>query len=138
MSARVASVRNVTRGLDLGTEILIADSWWTRARGFLGRTEPDNGHGILLIPCSSIHMMGMGFPVDVAFLGPDLRVLSLHHDVQPGLRTRRHAGATSTLELKSGRLSQTGTVVGDLLEIHDPGRDLSMSPSATSFKGEHP
>ena len=138
MSARVASVKNVTRGLDLGTDVLIADGWWARARGYLGRKQPDRFQGILLVPCRSIHMMGVRFPLDVVFLSHELRVLSLHHEVQPGLRTRSHPEANSTLELRAGRLVETGTVVGDVLEIHDTDRHVSTGPAAASFKGEHP
>ena len=34
----------------------------------LGRPAPRPGEGLLLTPCSSVHMYGMRFPLDVAFL----------------------------------------------------------------------
>ncbi len=34
----------------------------------LGRPAPKAGEGLLLTPCQSVHMYGMRFPLDVAFL----------------------------------------------------------------------
>lgn len=136
MPTRVASVHNVTRGVDLATEVLVADSWLTRARGYLGRREPEDHQGILLVRCKSIHMLGVGFPLDIILLGVDQRVVAVHHRVKPGFRTCRHRDAHSTLELKAGRADMTGTSVGDVLRVLDATRSLTRDPVVLRFEGE--
>lgn len=136
MSSHVASVHNVSRGVDLGTEVRIADRWLSRARGYLGRPEPHRHQGMLLTPCRSIHMIGVRFALDIVFLDRDLRVLAVHHRVRPGFRTRSHTGATSVLELRAGRIAETCTTVGDVLEIRVVDRSENADPIAAGFKGE--
>ena len=135
---RFGSVHNVTRDACLGTHILIADGWRARLRGYLGRREPEQHEGILLLPCSSIHMLGVRFALDVVFLDSEMRVLALHEAVQPGFSARSHPGAAATLELRAGRVRETHTAVGDVLEIQELGTHDAVLPAAASFKGDRP
>ena len=45
-----------------------AESVWERGRGLLGRTPLDWNQGFWIEPCSSVHTIGMGYPLDLAFL----------------------------------------------------------------------
>jgi uncharacterized membrane protein (UPF0127 family) len=108
-------VTNVTRGTVVGTDVYFAATWWGRARGWLGHPEPANGAGLLLSPCKGIHMVGMKFPIDVAFLDKGGNVVAVYAALQPWQRTRIHNNAQTALELPNGTLAKTGTVVGDLL-----------------------
>jgi uncharacterized protein len=109
-------VDNLDRDVVLGDQVGVADGWWSRCRGLLGRRELPAGHGLLLSPCGAIHMLGMAFPVDVAFLDRRRIVLALRHALRPGLRAATQRGAAYALELPSGTLRQTGTVPGDRLD----------------------
>src|SRR5512141_1094103 len=40
----------------------------TRARGLLGKRGLNDGEGILIEPCSSVHTMFMRFTIDVVYL----------------------------------------------------------------------
>jgi uncharacterized protein len=112
---RVVRVVNARLGRELGARIGMADSWLTRLRGMLARPEPANGEGLFLTPCSSVHMYGMRFPLDVAFLDRSGTVVAIYPSLAPGSRSRWHRNAAHALELRSGALSQSGTAVGDLL-----------------------
>ncbi|HEX3235414.1 MAG TPA: DUF192 domain-containing protein [Gemmatimonadales bacterium] len=112
---RLVQVINADRGVELGRRIALADHWLSRLRGLLGRPEPQPGEGLLLVPCRSVHMMGMRYPIDVAFLDSDRRVLSIHCGLRPGPRTAGIRGARYALELPSGTLDATGTVPGNRL-----------------------
>ena len=58
----------------------------SRLRGLLGR---DGFEGILMLaPCGGIHTFGMRFPIDVAFVSSDGRVLSAHRNVSSRRRLR--------------------------------------------------
>ncbi len=100
----------------LGDRIGLADGFWTRLRGLLGRPEPQVGEGLLIVPSSGVHMYGMKYPLDVLFLGPDGRVVALYPGLEPGSRTKVHRGARAALEVPVGLIDDSGTQQGDLLE----------------------
>ena len=51
-------VVNRTRGAVVGSRVQVADRFWSRLRGFLGRPQPSPGEGLLLTPCDGVHMFG--------------------------------------------------------------------------------
>lgn len=112
---RVVQARNAARGTVLGTRIGVADRWWLRLRGLLGRPPLAAGEGLLIEPCRAVHMMGMRFPIDVAFLGRDGGVVALYPELAPGARTAWHRAACSALELPAGALATSGTREGDVI-----------------------
>jgi uncharacterized membrane protein (UPF0127 family) len=112
---RLERVKNRTRNRLLATRAGVADRWWLRLRGLLGRPALPAGEGLLLIPCTSIHTLGMGYAIDVAFLDRSGRVVALYPELPPRRATRVHREAASALELPAGTLAQTGTVEGDTL-----------------------
>jgi hypothetical protein len=109
------TVTNATRGSALGARIGVADRAWSRLRGLLGRASLADGEGLLLVPCRSVHMLGMRFPLDVAFIGPDGAVVATYPGLRPGARSAWHRGAHAALELPEGTLLRTGTREGDTL-----------------------
>ena len=93
---------------------LVADSWWLRLKGLLGRADLPADEGILLEPASSIHMFFMRFSIDAVFLDRELNVLK----VVPGLRPWRVAArirARSVLELATGTCERADVRAGDRL-----------------------
>jgi uncharacterized membrane protein (UPF0127 family) len=110
-------VVNRTRGLILGSEVAVADRWWLRLRGLLGRKHLRPGEGLLLTPCSSVHTFGMRFPIDVVFLAVNGEVVAVYPGMRPGRTSPLHRKARQTLELPHGTLEETGTAVGDLLHF---------------------
>jgi hypothetical protein len=104
---------NADRGTQLGSQIGRANRWWLRLRGLTGREALCEGEGLLLEPCRAVHMLGMRFPIDVAFLAPDGSVVALYHGLAPGARTRYHRAARSALELPAGTLASSATREGD-------------------------
>jgi len=112
---RLMRVVNTRFDSELGTQIAMGDRWFVRLRGMLGRPEPKPGEGLLLTPCRSVHMYGMRYPLDVAFLDPSGRVVAIYPSLGAGHRTRWHGNASHALELRSGTLESSGTTVGDVL-----------------------
>lgn len=116
-------VWNATRGDAVARRVRLADTWWTRLRGMMGRPEPAADEGMLLAPCRSVHMYWMKYPLDIAFLAPDGRVVATYHGLAPSRRSKRHGDADRALELKAGTLAAKRTEVGDRLELRtDPER----------------
>ena len=112
---RLLRVVNAERDRELGTRIGLADGWLVRLRGMLARPAPRPGEGLLLTPCSSVHMYGMRFPLDVAFLDGRGAVVAMYPSLAPGSRTRWHRNAAHALELSAGALVESGTSIGDVL-----------------------
>ena len=110
------TVVNADRGAVLGARIGLADRWLSRLRGMLGRPEPAAGEGLLLVPCGSVHMLGMRYAIDVALLDGERRVVSVHPRLRPGWHMAASRRARYTLELPAGTLAATGTVPGDRLD----------------------
>jgi len=107
-----------------GESILAGKVEWAgtsadRKRGLLGRDTMDPEDGIYIVPCKMIHMFGMKFPIDVAFLAADGRVLALHHALKPNRLSRLVFRADGVLEMAAGKLNATGTTVGDIIKFRE-------------------
>jgi uncharacterized membrane protein (UPF0127 family) len=133
---RLLRVVNTGRNRELGTRIGLADGWLGRLRGMLARPAPTSGEGLLLTPCRSVHMYGMRFPLDIAFLDEDCSVVAAYRSLAPGSRTRWHRNAVYALELPAGTLEDSGTVIGDVFawtpQPASSGRDIPRRTEAIS------
>ena len=83
-----------------------------RLRGMLFR-DPDNLTRIL-IPCKDINTFGMRYPIDVAFISKDGKVLEVHRNVSTKRRIRRKDAS-----LVAERFSRNGEWLreGDVIRI---------------------
>ncbi len=109
--------RNLTKGNVVVSRLIVADTFETRRRGFLGRTSIEQGEGMLIIPCRSIHMIGMKFALDVVFLDEKKRVVGVRSEVKPGTPMVRCGEAESTLELPVGTVEAKRIEKGDTLQV---------------------
>lgn len=108
-------VEQVGSGVGLGAQVAVADSWWRRLRGLLARPPLESGEGLLLLNCASVHTVGMRYPIDVAFLDAEGRVVRSITALAPWRLGVGGEGAVHALELPPGRLEETGTKSGDRL-----------------------
>lgn len=92
----------------------IADSWRARSRGLLGRDGVEGA--MLLRPARSVHTMRMRFPIDVAHLDADLRVLRAT-TMAPNRLGRIVWRSAAVLECEAGLLARWGIGVGDQVEV---------------------
>lgn len=81
-----------------------------RLQGLLGTNK--NTHPVVLVPCRSIHTIGMRYPIDVAFMNAKGKVLSSYRGVEPGRRLReKHASVVAERPAKSSPWFETGSTV---------------------------
>ena len=86
-------------------------------RGLLGRVSLGLDEALILKPCNSIHTFFMRFPIDVLFLDKDMRVVKLIQDMSPNRLGPIIWRSRMAIELSSGKISQTNTQVGDIIEL---------------------
>lgn len=80
------------------TRITIADNFYTRFQGLMGKKRLDNGEGLLLLKCSAIHTCFMRFPIDVVYLDSYFQVLGCE-TVKPWRLGSFIRGSCNVLEL---------------------------------------
>lgn len=110
-------VVNLTRNRMVVEDGRVADGLLGRLRGLIGHRPLETGQGLLIVPCQSIHMFFMAFPIDVLYVTPDLEVAGIDHTINPWQVGRPQPRARFVLELPAGTAKATGTQVGDRLRI---------------------
>jgi len=58
-----------------GWTLEVPETHLERTRGLLGRTELDTSHVLVLARCSSVHTIGMRFPIDVIAFDADWSIV---------------------------------------------------------------
>jgi hypothetical protein len=91
------SGRTVVNALEL------ADGYWSRLVGWQLRRRPAAGHGLLLVPCSSIHTCLLRFALDLALLDSTGRVIAVRKGVLPWRAILPTQRTHAILELPSGK-----------------------------------
>jgi uncharacterized membrane protein (UPF0127 family) len=119
----VLRARNLTRATELTTGVDVADSFWARFRGLMGRSSLPPGGGLWLSGTSNIHMLFMRFPIDAVFLSRPTsdgtrRVVAVHANLRPWIGIVWYARrADSCLELPAGTSTAAGTRPGDVVML---------------------
>lgn len=103
-----------------GEDCLLPRVWdavsaWERTRGLLGRAQLGSGEGMLIRPCRSVHTVGMGYPLDIAFIDESGQVRKLVRRLAPW-RMAGSLAACATLEMAPGTLDRIGLQPGDRLD----------------------
>jgi len=124
-------VYNQTREVFVATDVKVADSYFTRLIGLLGKTSRwmRPGRGLWIVPSRGVHTIGMLFAIDVIFLDRDKRVIHVEELLRPFRLSRVLLKAYSVLELPPHTIFRTGTRVGDQMTI---GRMDEQLPSVST------
>jgi uncharacterized membrane protein (UPF0127 family) len=119
LSSSQAQAFNQTRQTYLATELVLANTHWSRLRGLLGASQSDfrNGCGLWIVPCRGVHTLAMRFAIDVVYLDRDQSVVHIEQELRPWRFAPVRLQAASVLELPCKTIAETGTVIGDKIEI---------------------
>lgn len=107
---------NRATGEVIARNALLANTLWKRMRGLIGRRLEADG-GLILPMGKSIHMIGMAYPIDVAFIDSNSFVIHEIHSIKPWRISRMVWKASAAIELPSGTLTRTGSKVGHQLGL---------------------
>lgn len=109
------SVVNLTTGKTVACRVEIAESFWDRLGGLLGRPPLWSGQGLLIRPCHGVNTCFMRYPIEVIFLASDWTVVALVRDLRPFRFSSVVRRAVMALELPAGSIKRMYTQVGDAL-----------------------
>ena len=116
---RSVCVYNKTRETFVATDVTVADNYFRRLVGLLGKTKrwAKLGRGLWIIPSRGVHTIGMLFPIDLVFLSKDRTVVHVEEHFRPFRVSRISLRAASVLELPTHAIYRSRTKVGDAMEI---------------------
>ncbi|HBG50011.1 MAG TPA: DUF192 domain-containing protein [Cyanobacteria bacterium UBA9971] len=109
----------------LADNLKIADNFFKRLIGLLGRKALDKGEGLHIIPCTSIHSFFMKFRFDAIFLNKNNEVVYLIQNMPAWHVSKICFSGYSVVELPPDVIKDTETSVGDVLEFLE---QLGCSP----------
>ena len=110
---------NRTRTTYLATDLAIAQTHWSRFRGLMATDSSRfaRGQGLWLNPSHGIHTFAMRFPIDAVYLDRDRIVIHIEEDLKPWRMAAVRIQAASVLELPTGTIRESQTVLGDQVDI---------------------
>ncbi len=121
---RPLELRTAT-GRCIARRVHMACSFRSRCTGLLRRRSMPEDEGLLLMPGSSVHTLGMRFNIDVVFLSRQMRVLALAENVTPWRIVIAPKGTARVLEFAAGKIAATQLAVGIYLIVDRPSDDPS-------------
>jgi uncharacterized membrane protein (UPF0127 family) len=112
-------ILNQTRGQTLAARGELARSFWSRARGLMGRASLPADYALVIFPEWSIHTLFMRVPIDVLFVDRADMVVGMREAMPPW---RPYAGVSPSrgryvIELPAGVIAATNTQIGDQLTL---------------------
>jgi len=112
---RRVRVINRTRDTLLAERAELADNYWTRLVGLMGRRELPPGSGLVLKPGGGIHMWFMRIRLDVVHVDKRDRVTHVLRGIKPWRFGPLFVGGKLAIEIPVG--SADSTQVGDEIDL---------------------
>ena len=109
-------IRNERNGRVLAARIIPALDSKSRRTGLLGRDSFPMEHAMVIAPTNAVHTWFMRFPIDIAFVDRQGRVVKTCHSVKPW-RLAAALRGYAVIELAAGSLARCDTVSGDILAV---------------------
>ena len=109
-------IRNLRNDRALAQDIVAAFDSKTRKTGLLRHASFPEGSAMLIAPSNAVHTFFMRFPIDIAFVTREGKVVKTCDSVRPW-RIAAAFRAYAVIELPAGTLRRGETVAGDILSI---------------------
>ena len=108
---------NVSKNTTLAEKAKLADNFFQRLIGLMGKANLPAGGALILKPCTSIHTIFMRFPIDVAFTDKKNQIIKIYHSLSPWRLTGVSLNSALCLELPPGTLAATRSQIGDTIQL---------------------
>ena len=114
---KTVRVINTTRSAVLAARAGFANSMLSRGVGLLGQDHLPEEGGLVIDPCTSIHMFFMRFAIDALYVSGDGVVLRVVPHLRPWRLGPIVLRSRYVVELPAGTAARTGTQPGDQLRV---------------------
>ena len=109
-------IKNMSQNTIIASKGSLADTFFSRLKGLLCTKKLDQGKGLIIRPCNSIHTVGMKYAIDVVFLDSQDKIIKIINYMPAGMFSLC-IGSSYVVELPAGTIEATGTVVGDKISL---------------------
>jgi uncharacterized protein len=123
MELRTADGREVARSVHM------ACSFTSRWSGRFRRVPGGERDRVLLVPCRSVHTIGMHFAIDVVFLTRRMKIVGLAAAVPPWRFKLAPAGTRWILQLGAGQIAAAGLTVGTHVVVESEAEEPPCTPT---------
>lgn len=100
-------------------QLMIAESFWHRAKGLLGRKKLLEKEALWIKPCNNIHTFFMNFPIDCVFVDKRLKIVKLKSHINAFKIIGPFWKAHSVFEMPAGSINQFQLKTGDQFYVVD-------------------
>ncbi len=101
----------------LSLQLNVAETFWSRGRGLLGRKSLTDDEALWINPGNNIHTFFMKFSIDCIFVDKKLQIKNLASDVKPFRFVGPFWKSHSVIEVPSGFIDRKKLKVGDHLYV---------------------
>lgn len=98
-------------------DLRVAKNSLTRIKGLLFSKPLRKGEGLWLVPCNSVHTIGMTYPLDLVFLNRKKCVVHVIKGLKPHRVSPIVFHAWSVIEMNAGTLDDFQLADGDELRV---------------------
>jgi uncharacterized protein len=105
-----------------GAELIIdhlelAESFWQRGRGLLGRKNLESNRALWIKPCNNIHTFFMKFSIDCIFVDSKMQIKKIAKNVPPFRFVGPYWKSFSVIETAAGFADKKQLNIGDHLYV---------------------
>lgn len=100
-------------------QLMIADNFWSRAKGLLGRKTLADNEALWINPCNNIHTFFMKFKIDCVFIDQKMQIKNLVENISPYRFVGPFWKSYSVIETTAGFIERKKIKIGDHLYVVD-------------------
>lgn len=95
----------------------VAENFFARSVGLLSKKSLNEGEGLIIKPCCSVHTFFMRFNIDVLFVGVNGKVIATYENVAPWRVLPIHPTSHYVIELSANSISNKNIEKGDAVTL---------------------
>jgi uncharacterized membrane protein (UPF0127 family) len=103
------------QGQVLADHCILANTFFSRLKGLLGKKALSAGEAMILIPCDMVHTLGMKFSIDAIFVNRQGVIIKIEDNLRPNRIAARVRNAHSVIEMPAGMSRELKLAPGDIL-----------------------
>lgn len=98
-------------------EAEVADTFFQRFRGLLGKKYLQPESGLIIAPCNSVHTIGMKFPIDVIFVDKENKICYIMRNMKKGKISPIISRAKMVIEFNAGMADRLQLEINDEIQL---------------------